>query len=183
MIKQGRRAYVIAGEIGAGKSTASRIMVRNHGFQQLSYVDLIWRPILDRRGLPHTRHNLQELGAELLHSYGPVELARKILPYVPESDSFVIDDVRALEVFRTLKEAIPELTLVYVKVSDKVRRKRAIQRDGGTMHEQIIAESFYTECEISELQGLSDFQIVNDGEIGALEQQIKNIVEGTVTES
>jgi len=157
-------------------------MVRNHGFQQLSYVNLIWKPILDRRGLSHTRHNLQELGAELLHRHGPVELARRILPYVPESESFVIDDVRTLEVFHALKEAIPELTLVYVTVSDEVRRKRAIQRDGVTMREQIVAESFSTEHEISELQGLSDFQIVNDGEIDALEQQIQNIVGSTVTE-
>lgn len=182
MVEQSRHAFVIAGEIGAGKSTVSRIMVRNHGFQQLSYVDLIWKPILDRRGLPHTRHNLQELGAELLRSHGPVELARKILPYVPESESFVIDDVRTLEVFHTLKDAIPELTLVYVNVSDEVRRKRAIQRDGGTMREQIVAESFPTEREIPELQGLSDIQIMNDGEIGALEQQIQNIVDSIVIE-
>lgn len=173
---QDRHAYVIAGEIGAGKSTVSQILMRNHGFVHISYVDLIWKPILDERSLPYTRENLQKLGAELMRIHGPVNLARMILEYLPNDASFVIDDVRTEAVFCTLKKAIPSLKLVYIQVSDESRRKRAIDRDGVSMNEQLQAELFSTEREIKRLRRIADFHLQNDGRIVSLNLQVSNIL-------
>jgi len=167
---------VIAGPIGAGKSTISSILADAYGFAHLSYVNLIWKPILASRGIPVNRHELQQLGAELMQEYGPTGLAKLILPFIPDGD-FVIDDIRSPHVLNSLRSEILGLKLVFIVVGDGLRRQRAAERDRVTVQDQLNAEGFSTESEIHQLAPLADYTVENNGNIGQLRTALSEIVE------
>lgn len=171
---------VIAGPIGAGKSTVSRLLHDKHGFDHLSYVERVWKPILQERGLPPTRTNLQILGAELLDSIGPEKLAKTILPHITR-EPFVIDDIRSPTVYESLKDELPDLRLLYINVDNDIRRRRAATRDSNSLREQIEAERYRTETEIRDLRTYSSYDLTNDGNLDHLAQQIARIVNSEST--
>lgn len=171
---------VFSGSIGAGKTTASKYIIEKYGCAHLSYVDLIWKPILKERNISVTRESLQDLGDELREKYGIRELAKKIIPFIPENASVVIDDVRHPDAYSALKESLEkQIFLVYIKSDANVRVPRLKIRDNLHSYEELIQiEQRKTEITISELEHLADFIIVNEGELSTFYKRIDECIMG-----
>lgn len=171
-------AIVFSGSIGAGKTTASKYLIGKYNYIHLSYVDLIWKPILVARNIPMTRESLQDLGDELREKYGIRELAKKIIPFIPENASVVIDDVRHPDAFRALKESLEQkVFLVYIKSNANIRVPRLKIRDNLQSYEELVQiEKRKTEITINELEDIADFVIDNEDDLDAFYEKIDKCI-------
>ena len=134
-----QNVIVFSGSIGAGKTTASKYLIQKYNYIHLSYVELIWKPILMERNIPITRESLQDLGDELREKYGIRELAKKIIPFIPKDVPVVIDDVRHPDAFRALKECLEQnIFLVYIKSDANTRVPRLKIRDNLQSYEELV---------------------------------------------
>lgn len=169
-----RNMVIFAGVIGAGKTTASKYIVNRYDYVHLSYVDLIWLPILEKRKLPATRKNFQDLGDELRETYGIRGLARKIIPFIPENTSVVIDDIRHPDVYDELKKSIDlNMYLLFIESDITTRALRLKTRDNlGTINELLDIQKRKSETSIDDLEPLADFVIMNDGNLEKFHQEI-----------
>lgn len=169
---------VFSGRIGAGKTTASRYLIEKYGYVHLSYVDLIWKPILAERNISVTRESLQDLGDELREKYGIRNLAKKIFPFIPEDAPVVIDDVRHPDAYGALKECLEQqVFLIYIKSDAEARVPRLKIRDNLQSYEELAQiEQRKTETTINELEHLADFVIVNENELGAFYKKIDECI-------
>lgn len=153
----------------------------------LSFVELIWKPILRERGLPATRHNLQVLGTELMSNRGPDLLVRELMSAITPADDavcFCIDDVRSPSVYSAIKSAHPASVLIFIEASFDARLPRVMTRDGvQSADEQRSAELVATELDIPALRSIADFVIVNDREPSALHASLDVVARSlTLTE-
>jgi hypothetical protein len=143
-------------------------LASRYGVKALSFVELIWKPILRERGVSPTRHNLQLLGLELMRDRGPESLVGELMSIidpVDESDCFCIDDVRTESVYSAIKSEQPASVLVFIEASFDSRLPRVMRRDGiGGAEEQKSAELVGTELGIADLRASADLVIVNEGE-------------------
>lgn len=159
-----RVVLVLAGSIGAGKSTAARYLAAHYRIEHRSFVQTIWVPILNERGLEVTRENLQHLGIELIRERGPARLVDELFDRLDATTSYAIDDVRSPSVFEYAKARLPECLLLYLDTSFDARYPRLQQRDGVvSVDEQRAAERMPTELGIEGLRGYAAFTVVNDG--------------------
>jgi dephospho-CoA kinase len=166
---------VLTGKIGAGKSTAARHLATRYGVKPLSFVELIWKPILKERGIPPTRENLQLLGIELMRRRGPEALVGELMSSIRADDAawFCIDDVRTTTVYSAIKLLRPTSVLVFIAASFDARLRRVMSRDGvRSADEQKRAELVETETGIPELKLAADFVISNNGDQSTLEASI-----------
>ena len=167
---------IFAGVIGAGKTTASKYIAHNYNFKHLSYVNLIWFPILNERELEYSRENLQNLGDELREKFGIEELAKLIIPFVPDDVPAVIDDIRHPDAYKSLKEYFSrKIYLIYIKTDTNQRVARLKIRDNlSSALELEEIEKRKTEETIQELEPFADFIIVNNRSINKFHKLIDN---------
>lgn len=167
---------VIAGQIGAGKSTAAAYLESTHGIRHLSFVDMIWKPILAEREIPATRRNLQLLGVELLRDVGPEGLVNQLIVMCDNQSWATIDDVRTPSVHDLIVKKAPGSSLLFLDTSFESRFPRLVVRDGvRDEDEQREAESFPTETEIEILRRNARWVIRNDDHQRALHRALDEI--------
>jgi dephospho-CoA kinase len=160
--KQETFAIVVSGELGAGKTFAAEYFESVHGFEHLSFVDRIWKPILAERGIEPTRAALQELGIELITEVGVDGLVDQLL-FSRKTDRFVIDDARRTEVLDSLRSKPGRLLHLHILAPFDARFPRLVVRDGvKSEDEQRRAEQVSTELTIPELETIADVVIRND---------------------
>jgi dephospho-CoA kinase len=167
---------VIAGQIGAGKSTAAKYLESAFGVRHMSFVDLIWKPILAARGLPATRRNLQLLGIELMRDIGPEGLADQLLEMCVNDSWATVDDVRTPSVHDRIVKRAPRSALLFLETPFESRFPRLVVRDSvKDEHEQREAEAFPTETEIDLLRPYARWVVRNDGDEAALHYALDQV--------
>lgn len=167
---------MVAGHIGAGKSTAANYLERAYGIHHMSFVSLIWLPILEQRSLPPTRENLQRLGLELMRDMGPERLVEQLLRACPDGSWCTVDDVRTPVVLDELTLRAPGSSLLFLETPFEARFPRVVSRDGvETEEEQRDAEQFPTETDIDSLRSSARWVIPNDGSEACLHQSLDTI--------
>ncbi len=176
--KTERIIIVFGGTIGAGKSTASLYLTKKYGFTSLSYVDLIWKPILLERGMDINRENLQNLGDELREKYGIKDLAKMIIPFVSQYKRIVIDDIRDPDAYYALAEYFGEsIFLVFIDTKTENRVPRLKIRDNlKSIDELRSIERRKTETKISLLKPIANYIIKNNGSLHDYELEIQNCI-------
>ena len=163
---------VVSGELGAGKTFAAEYFQREHGFEHLSFVDRIWKPILAERGIDPTRAALQELGIELITNVGVDGLVDQLLRS-RETDRIVIDDARRTEVLECLRAKLDRLLHIHILAPFDARFPRLVVRDGvQNEDEQRLAEQVSTELTIPALEAIADAVIRNDSSVENYEVQL-----------
>ena len=171
-------ALIISGNLGSGKTTAAKYISRKYGYQHLSFVEEIWKPILSKRGMECNRKNLQELGVELMKNPGPEKIVKKLLNKAIPQKEVIIDDVRRSDIVLIFKNLCSSVFLVYIESDFQIRYPRLVIRNGvKSKEEQINAEKVETETTILELKEIANIVIVNESGIENLYQELDRVVE------
>jgi dephospho-CoA kinase len=166
-------AIILTGDLGAGKSTAAHYIATRYRYQHLSFVEKIWKPLLQQRNLPFTRSNLQLLGIELMNNKGPQEIVQLLLHQADPNRDIVIDDVRRKDVVEIFKEKCNKIFVIYLQADFETRYIRLVERDNvKSRKEQQQAEQVETETTIHELEGIADIVIKNVGNINDFYKQL-----------
>ena len=165
-MKYNNKIIIMAGSLGAGKTTAAKYITQKYNFQHLSFVEEIWKPILHNRNLEVNRENLQKLGIELMKEKGPYKIVEELLEKAIYSQTILIDDVRRKDVVEIIKQLCDQVFLVYIDADFETRYPRLIQRDNvQSEYEQRKAEKVETELSIPELKTIADYYINNNDTI------------------
>lgn len=121
-----------AGKRGSGKSTISSLIATELRLQLVSFGDSV-RGVANQQGLEPSTEVLQHIGNTLIEG-GVERFCRLVLSQVhlEPGESVVVDGIRHLEVFETLKHILSpnEGVLIYVSLDETKREKRLQKRDG-----------------------------------------------------
>ncbi len=132
----------LTGYMGSGKGVISD-MLKQKGFRYVSLSDMV-RAEATKRGLDHTRENLQNVGNDLRSQYGAGVLGMKVREAIlGEPDgNWVIDGIRNPACIEELKE-LPGFKVVGVSANDDLLISRMMdrQREGeGVSREDLLAK-------------------------------------------
>ena len=131
-------AVVVCGKIGSGKSTAVDFVTAEFGFKAVSFGSYV-RHLAERRGMPSTRDELQDLGDCLFRSRGSSGLLQDALEHfgVNSDDSVVFDGVRHFEILADIRRAAEATIAVYLEVNqeERFRRHQTRQVSGQSLEE------------------------------------------------
>ncbi len=177
----------LVGYIGAGKTDAAEILVKEHGFKKNSFGKAVREEAIGR-GLPIDRGSLQKLGYDLRQEFGEEVLARRIIKELDLSgeNNYVIEGFRSAGDILPFKK-LSSFILVWIEVPFEKRCKRILARgregDPKTREQfkradeidRGIVESGYHQ-NTDECLKFVDITIDNSGSILELDFQIKKLV-------
>ncbi len=171
-------AAAFAGRIGTGKSSLSIALAADMHWKRASFGDFV-RSIAEERGVVNSRHNLQEIGAEL-ESSDAFAFCRDVLNFAGwiSGEPVVIDGIRHVRVLEIVRELIAPIPLlfVYLDGEEQSRKARLLRRDGVDGASFVDAESHSTERDVaSRLPELADLRLFSkDGSERELLVRIKD---------
>lgn len=122
----------VTGTKAAGKDEFVKIL-GEYGFVSFSLADIV-REEAQRRGLPPTTSNLQDIGNELRKSHGNavlVEMTVEKISEPAEISRIVINSIRnPVEVKLLQKRFGNKFFLIGIDADEEIRRKRYLKREG-----------------------------------------------------
>jgi cytidylate kinase len=124
------RVVGLAGKRGSGKTTISSVLERQFGFARVSFGDFV-RASATSRGLGHDVDTLEALGATLIRELGWTSLCSHVLAEAASlSGKIVIDGIRHTGARDAIRKLVApgSFALVFVRVSDELRRSRLAER-------------------------------------------------------
>ena len=182
----------VVGKIAAGKTTVAKFF-KEKGFCRAScsepLIDLLthnvseysWIPELPEKAEP-TRERLIEFGKYLKEKYGGDVLIRLAVDKKRHCEKVVIDGVRSREEIEAIKRLGGKV--IYVEARPEIRFERLMRRKA---RKDKIIKSFadfkaMDDAEerlykTSELKGLADYVIVNEGTLDELREKVERIIE------
>ena len=182
----------IVGKIAAGKTTVAKFL-EERGFCRVScsepLIDLLthnvseysWIPELPEKTEP-TREKLIEFGKYLKEKYGGDVLVRLALDKKRNCRNIVIDGVRSREEVEAIKRLGGKV--IYVEAKPEIRFERLMRRRAEKDREIKTFEDFKAMDDAeeklyntSELKGLADYVIVNEGTLEELREKVERILE------
>ncbi len=183
----------VVGKIAAGKTTIARFF-EEKGFCRVScsdpLIDLLthnvssysWIPELPEKVEP-TRDRLIEFGKYLKDRYGEDVLIRLAVDKKRDCRNIVIDGVRSEGEINTVKRLGGRV--IYVEASPETRFRRLVKRKASKDRTIKSFNDFKTMDDAeerlyrtSELKGMADYVIMNEGTL----EELKKKVEGIITE-
>ena len=129
-----KAALAICGQIGSGKSTASKFVAREFGFQLVSFSDFV-RNRLVQEGRQVTRDSMQHTGDSLYRSMGAAGLVGGTLAHFGAGvhGSVVFDGVRHSDVLTAIKQSAAMSFTIYLDASRAERFRRWQERQGQSL--------------------------------------------------
>ena len=165
-------AVVVCGQIGSGKSTAVDFVTAEFGFKAVSFGSYV-RHLAERRGMPSTRDELQDLGDYLFRSRGSSGLLKDALEHFEISghDSVVFDGVRHLEILADIRHASEATIAVYLEVNqeERFRRHQTRQAFGWSLEEFLTIDRHPVEAGIGRM--IEQCDLVVDAALPATDVQ------------
>lgn len=116
----------ITGAFGSGKSTAAAI-IESQGYKKI-YLSSFLEKEAEDKGLPMTRHTLQNLGNKLREENGPGILMKMALKAMRNEEKVVIDGLRNLGEVEELKKHSGVLLAIVADRKVRYERLKAIKR-------------------------------------------------------
>ena len=185
----------VVGKIAAGKTTVAKFF-EEKGFCRVScsdpLIDLLthnvsdysWIPELPEKAEP-TRDRLIEFGKHLKETYGEDILIRLAVDKMRHCENIVIDGVRSEGEIKAVKRLGGKV--IYVEARPEIRferlmRRKASKDKGIKSFEDFKAMDDAEErlYHTSELKGLADYVIVNEGTLEELREKVERIIEEVV---
>lgn len=164
-----------AGQSGAGKTTIAKYLSYKYGFGYFRY-----SKIIQEKYHVSTKQELQKIGEQISqNSTEQISLSKMMLDKMKPSRSYVIDGLRHMEDYETLKGELKDsFHLIYIDCSFANRFKRYRKQ----YHGEISREQFQTfdnhpaEKDIVMLRWMADERIENDSTYKALWKEIDEIL-------
>jgi cytidylate kinase len=152
-----------AGKIGSGKTTISAALAEALNWPRASFGDYV-RGVARERGLEESREVLQEIGASLAEN--PDEFCLSFLGLVDwkPGQNLVVDGIRHAKIIDALRRVTEpsRVFLVFVRVDERVRRKRLLDNRDAGKQAAFGYEAHTTEADVNTvLPALAD--LVADG--------------------
>ncbi|NJE60639.1 AAA family ATPase [Thermococcus sp. 21S7] len=182
----------VVGKIAAGKTTIAKFF-EERGFCRVScsdpLIDLLthnvsdysWIPELPEKAEP-TRERLIEFGKYLKDKYGEEVLIRLAVDKMRHCKNIVIDGVRSREEIEAIKRLSGKV--IYVEARPEIRFERLMKRkaskDKGIKSFKDFKAMDDAEERLyhtSELKGLADYVITNEGTLEGLREKVEAIIE------
>ena len=137
--------------MGSGKGEIAKLL-QKRGFNYLSLSDMV-REEATKRGMEHTRENLQAIGNELRENGGAGALGSKARETIVNNitANWVIDGIRNPGEADALRE-LPDFNVIGVGANDEILINRIMDRnrDGGVMTREGILEKLNKEKGMNE---------------------------------
>lgn len=172
-----RRTVVgISGAIASGKTTAGRFLEkRGYSYGRFS---LVLKRMLEEKGMPPSRENLQGLGDEVNTIKGQRWLCKRLVAILPDDKNLVVDGLRFPEDHAFLREKFgPRFFHVHLTATQNTRRIRYME-SGADSKEFDIASSHHVERMVNDMKGLADAIFENDGnDLSYFERGITEVIE------
>ena len=182
----------VVGKIAAGKTTVAKFF-EEKGFCRVScsdpLIDLLthniseysWVPELPEKAEP-TRDRLIEFGKYLKDRYGEDILIRLAVDKKRNCENIVIDGVRSEGEINAVKRLGGKV--IYVEARPETRFERLVERKASKDKTIKSFEDFKAMDDAeerlyhtSELKGLADYVIVNEGTLEELRRKVEGIIE------
>ena len=167
----------IVGLPGSGK-TSSAHFFHTQGFSVLRFGDQTDIG-LKELGLPLTEENERRYRERIRKELGMAAMAIKIEPRIRESkqstDNIVLDGMRSWEEYIYLKEKFPELLVLSITASPRIRYERLAHRTVRPLSESESKERDRAEIENLHSGGpiaIADYVIKNEGTPDDLEKEL-----------
>lgn len=172
----------LTGFMGSGKGELVKLL-QQRGYAYTSLSDAV-REETTKRGLPHTRENLQQVGNDLRNQHGAGILGRKIREAVErEKDRrFVVDGIRNPGEWEELKK-LPDFQMIGVTAGAEtiIERIQKRNREGTPLTRDEILHKLNRERGVGEppegqqvqrCLDHSDYLIVNEGSLEELNAKL-----------
>jgi len=174
----------IAGQILAGKGTATEFFVKQHDGEHLRFSKIL-DEILTVMDLPISRIHEQTLGVLVKELFGEDVLSKALIERANNSAKKIIvfEGLRKKEELDSLRAALPGFKLIYLKASPEIRYARMQQRNEKlgestkTYEEFLESEKHDADKQITDLEGQADFIVPNEGTTEELNAQLEKILE------
>ena len=179
----------LTGPIGSGKGTVIAIL-KDKGFFAVSTSDEVRKEAI-RRGLTHSREDLQKVGNEMRQTYGASIFAERVADTINEirkvgqGEKVVIDGIRSPGEIKWLKKNYGVI-IIGVTAEPQIRFDRITKRgrigDPTSLSELIDREKKEgmtvkgQENQLKKCIELADIIVENDGTIDALKQKLEAIL-------
>lgn len=159
----------LAGAIASGKTSVALELANTIQCPIASFGQYV-RDAAIRRGLGTDREVLQKISEELIASFGPQGLTKKVLESAmwDREHSLVVDGVRHPTVVEALTVEVSPIPfiLVYLEVRFETRQERLVARDNLSSSHVKSFELHSTEREVgTRVRGLADIIVTADGQI------------------
>jgi uncharacterized protein YprB with RNaseH-like and TPR domain/predicted nuclease with RNAse H fold/dephospho-CoA kinase len=170
----GRRVVGFSGPIGAGKTSAARIL-EEQGYVYGRFSQVL-EEMLRSRGASVNREALQDLGEQIHRSPGQRWLCQQVVAALPKMGNIVIDGLRHPEDHAFLVEEYgPAFVHIYIDAPEAIRRTRYAER-GGSMEDFAEATAHVSERNVGRLAELAHIRLTNAGSYEDLKRAILRIV-------
>jgi dephospho-CoA kinase len=170
----------IAGPPGAGKTEVARVATQL-GYSYIRMGDVVLEEV-KKRGLKISEENVGTVASEL-RKLGEAEIARRCIPSIREKGgAVVVDGIRGIaEVEEFRNEFGDAFKLISVWASQRTRfqriSKRSREDDARGWEEFQKKDRRELSWGLGEALVLSDFLIVNEGNLEELKEKAKEILE------
>jgi len=171
-----RKVVGLSGLIASGKTTAGRFLEkRGYRYGRFS---LILKKMLEEKGLPPSRENLQELGDKVNTVQGQRWLCKRLVAILPSEDDLVIDGLRFPDDHAFLREKFgPRFFHTHLAAKEITRRTR-YSSSGSDSTEFNIVSSHHVERMVNRMRDLADAVFENDGtDLLEFERGITHLIE------
>ncbi|MDD4627830.1 MAG: AAA family ATPase [Candidatus Peribacteraceae bacterium] len=180
------RCIGLTGYMGSGKGEIVKLL-NEHGYTYISLSDMV-RAEATKRGLEHTRENLQNVGNDLRAKGGAGVLGMKVRETIEKESAkqWVIDGIRNPAEAEELRR-LPDFHMIGVTADPEVivSRLTARKREGSSLSKEQILERLEKEKGVGEppegqqvkkCLELVDFLIINEGTLEELAKKLTHFL-------
>lgn len=177
----------LTGNMGSGKGAIAQFLTRKN-FKYISLSDFV-RQEADKRGMEHSRENLQNIGNELRSENGAGVLGARVREEISKEPliNWVVDGIRNPSEAHEMKK-LENFFVVAVTAGKEVLLKRLLERnrssENNASEEEILAKLSrengqgepLTGQQIGQCMGMADYSIINEGTFTELEKKINHFI-------
>ncbi len=166
----------LAGPPCAGKTTVGQYLAFKYGFRYTRY-SLVLAEMMAAVNANPSKAELREFGWSIHQTMGPVALTERLLTRIGSGENWVIDGLRHLGDFETLKARLTDrFELVFIESSEAKRRRRVRQEplrleDGG-----LLEDAHPVEEEVPLLSFRASLRIENNASYKELYEHVDRLI-------
>jgi dephospho-CoA kinase len=168
----------VAGKIGSGKSEIAHLIERECGFRYLRYSLILAEWF---KADPNAKQHLQTVGWEVMSGDGQTELNRRLIASIDQYGDYVVDGLRHLIDFESLKKEFGlSFHLFYIDSPPEIRFERLRHRYR-SMDEFIAADHHPVESNIESLRSLASVELCGALPLHRLSIEVQSAIESLRT--